>query len=73
MNAIHIEIDGNEVTIQTKDGVLVIDTPKGVSVVVNYMNAGIPGVIGPDIEVNCDSVVGKILEEATNHFQNYNT
>jgi len=57
IEALTVEIGGEEITLQIKHGVLLIDTSNKTPVIINVRNAGIPGIIGPDIKVDINQVV----------------
>lgn len=61
IEAIQIEVAGEEITVQVKDGKLLIDSPKSIPIIVNVRDVGVPGVIGPGVEVTISDVVENTL------------
>lgn len=63
ITALHIEVNEEEVTIQIVDNKLHISIPKNLKCVVEHRGAGIPGVIGPDIEHDINEITEQVNKE----------
>lgn len=70
MNAIHLEIDGEEVTIQTINKNLHISIPRNLRTIVEHRDAGEPGIIGPHIEHDISALSKMEVKQQKERFKN---